>query len=161
MSKAFVLASALLVGGAAFGLSGKTALAEEKGADAVKEEKSADAVKKERCERDATLMLYTGKQKTRYIRQCLAGKEQAPRKAAVRPGVYPPGPAATPRPAPLGGGNPPSTSTGSTAPSNAPVAPSAPVVGSSGTSTTGSSATSTSGSSGSSLGGSSGSSGGR
>jgi hypothetical protein len=149
VTKAIVLASALLIGGAAFGLSAETALAAEP--------KGVDTVKKERCERNAMLMLYTGKQKSRYIQQCLAAKEEPSEKAAARqPGVLPPGPTGVPRIAPLGGGNPPSTSTGSTAPSNAPVAPSAPVVGSSGTSTTGSSATSISGSSGSSIGSSGG-----
>src|SRR5262249_30894958 len=140
-----VLASAVWIGGAIFGASGVTALAAE--------EKSADSVKKERCERDALLQLYLGKEKSRYIKHCLASKEGAPGKpVAGRPGIRPSGPPAIPRVAPLGGANPPSTSTGSTAPSNAPAAPSAPVVGSTGTSTTGSSATSISGSSGSSIG---------
>jgi hypothetical protein len=145
MMKAIVLASALLIGNAALGLSGETAVAAE--------EKGADATKKERCERDAMLHLYMGKQKSRFIRQCLASKEQPPGKAAARqPSVRRFGAPAVPRITPLGGANPPSTSTGSTAPSNAPVAPSAPVIGSTGTSTTGSSATSISGSSGTSIG---------
>jgi hypothetical protein len=155
MTKAIVLMSALLVGGAAFGLSGKPALAAEaKRENATKAEaKGEDVTKKGRCERDAMLHLYTGKQKSRFIQQCLAAKEEPPDKAAARqPGVRPPGPIEVPGVAPLGGGNPPSTSTGSTAPSNASVAPSAPVVGSTGTSTTGSGATSISGSSGSSIG---------
>jgi hypothetical protein len=149
MTRALVLASALLIGGAALGLSGGVAIAAEaKGADAAK----ADAAKKAQCERDATLQLYVGKEKSRFIAQCLASKAQPPKKAvAGRPRVHPSAPA-IPRPAPLGGANPPATSTGSTAPSNAPAAPSTPVIGSSGTSTTGSSATSISGSSGSSLG---------
>jgi len=129
MTKAIVLASALLIGGAAFGLSGETALAA--GA------KGADAIKKERCERDAMLQRYMGKQKSRFIRQCLAG-------------LRPPDPMATPTVTPLA--NPSNTFRGGTAPSNGPVAPSAPVIGSSGTSTTGSSATSISGSSGTSIG---------
>jgi len=148
MTKAIVLASALLVAGAALSLSGETALAAE--------EKSADATKKERCERDAMLMLLMGQQKSKFIRQCLASKEPPGEAGVRRLGVRPPGRAELPRIAPLGDGNPPSTSTGSTAPSNAPRAPSAPVVGSTGTSTTGSSATSTSGSSGSSIGSSGG-----
>src|SRR6476660_822814 len=142
MTKAIVLASALLIAGATFDLSGETALAAG----------GADAMKKEQCERDAMLHRYTGKQRSRFIKQCLASNNRLPGKAAARPSVPPAGPTAIPRIAPLGGANPPSTSTGSTAPSNAPVAPSAPVIGYTGTSTTGSSATSTSGSSGSSIG---------
>src|SRR6185437_12959636 len=104
-------------------------------------------------ERDATLQLYSGKQRSRFIGQCMITNERSLGKPlAQRPSDHPSGRTALPRPAPLGGANPPSTVTGSTAPSNAPVAPSAPVVGSTGTSTTGSSATSTSGSSGSSIG---------
>jgi hypothetical protein len=153
--KATVLIFALLVGGAAFGLLGETALAAgAKRELATKAEaKGEDVAKKDRCERDALLHLYMGEQKRRFIQQCLAAKEEPPDKAAARqPGVRPPGPTGVPKVAPLGGGNPPATSTGSTAPSNAPVAPSAPVVGSTGTSTTGSSATSISGSSGGSTG---------
>jgi hypothetical protein len=121
MMKAIVLASALLVGGAAFGLSGETALAA--GA------KGEDATKKAQCERDAMLHLYVGRQKSRFIRQCLASSGRSPGKAAARqPSVRPSGPTALPRITPLGGANPPSTT---------PVAPSAPVIGSTGTSTTG------------------------
>jgi hypothetical protein len=165
MTKAILLASVVLIGSAAFDLAVPSASAAEakdpdaikaagaKQADAVK----ADAVKKDRCERNAMLHLYTGQQKTRYIQECLAREEEEEGKAAKRqPGVSAPGRAAVPRVAPLGPGNPPSTSTGSTTPSNAAVAPSAPVTGSSGTSTTGSSATSISGSSGSSTGSSGG-----
>jgi hypothetical protein len=150
MTKAFVLASALLIGGAAFGLSGELALAAEaKSADAAK----ADAAKKDRCELDAMLLLYLGEQKSKFIRQCLASKGPPPGKeVARRPSlVHPAGPK-MPGVTPLRGANPPRTSTGSTAISNAPIAPSAPVVGSSGISTTGSRATSISGSSGTSIG---------
>jgi|SRR5262245_54178733 len=160
MTKAILLASVVLIGGAAFYSSFPSAsAAEKKDADAMKaaEAKDAEAVKKERCERNAMLHLYTGQQKTKYIQECLARKEEPEGKAAARePGVRGPGQEAVPRVTPLGPGNPPSTSTGSTTPSNAPVAPSAPVTGSAGTSTTGSSATSTSGSSGSSIGSSAG-----
>jgi len=105
MTKAIVLASALLIGGAAFGLSGETALAA--GA------KGADAIKKERCERDAMLQRYMGKQKSRFIRQCLASSERLPGKAAPRqPSVRLSDPKSTSRISPLGGANPPSTSTG-------------------------------------------------
>ena len=128
MAKTFVFASALFLGAAAFGVAGETALAAEA--------KSVDAMKKA-CEREATLKLYTGKQRSRFIRQCLAGSR-------------PPDPVAMPTVTPLT--NPRSTFRGGTAPSNAPVAPSAPVIGSTGTSTTGSSATSISGSSGTSIG---------
>jgi hypothetical protein len=128
MSKAFVLASVLWLGAAAFGAAGEVPPAAE--------EKSADAIKKA-CESEATLKRYTGKQRSRFIRQCLAG-------------IRPPDPMATPSITPLA--NPSNTFRGGTAPSNAPVAPSAPVIGSSGTSTTGSSATSISGSSGTSIG---------
>jgi hypothetical protein len=62
---------------------------------------------------------------------------------------------AAPRVMPLATGSP--SSGGNTLPSNAPIEPSAPIVGSSGNSTTGSRATSTSGSSGTSVGGSAGS----
>jgi hypothetical protein len=131
-----------ILGAAAFGLSGKTALAASAN--------RADAVKRAECEREATLRLYIGKQRSRWIRQCVASSGRSPGKPmALRPSVT-----TMPRVTPLGGGNPPSTSTGSTAPSNAPVAPSTPVVGSRGTSTSGSSATSTSGSSNNSIGGS-------
>jgi hypothetical protein len=150
MTKAFVLTSALLIGGAAFGLSGEMALAAEaKSTDAAK----ADAAKKDRCERDATLLLYLGEQRNKFIRECLASKGPPPGKAeARRPSlVHPAGPA-MPRVTPLGGAKPPGTSTGGTVISNAPIAPSAPVVGSSGISTTGSRATSISGSSGTSIG---------
>jgi hypothetical protein len=156
--KAIVLASALFVAGAGFGLSAAAFAAGAKGTDAKKPaaeqkdvSKDVDATKKDRCELDAQLHLYMGEKKRKFIRECLASKEE-PGKAGREPGVVPLGPPGAPRVAPLGAGNPPSTSTGSTAPSNAPVAPSSPVVGSSGTSTTGSSATSISGSSGSSIG---------
>jgi len=108
------------------------------------------------CEQQATLQLYIGQQRTRWIRECIArGGPSSGKALARRPMVHPTGPRAT-RVAPLGNGNPPSTFSGSTSPSTAPVAPSSPVVGSSGNSTTGSSASSTSGSSNSTLGGSSG-----
>ena len=64
MAKTFVFASAFFLGAAAFGVAGETALAAEA--------KSVDAMKKA-CEREATLKLYTGKQRSRFIRQCLAG----------------------------------------------------------------------------------------
>jgi|SRR5262245_26334933 len=160
MTKAILLASVVLIGSAAFDPSVPSASAAgPKNPDEMNaaEAKDADAVKKERCERNATLHLYTGQQKTRYIQECLARKEEPEGKAAARqPGVRAPGQEAVPKVTPLGTGNPPNTSTGSTTPSNAPVAPSAPVTGSTGTSTTGSSATSTSGSSGSSTGSSGG-----
>jgi len=106
------------------------------------------------CEREATLQLYTGRERSKFVRRCLANYDNSVRRAWARPEprVHPSGRAAVTRPSPLGTGNPPSTSTGSTAPSNAATAPSNPVVGSSGNSTTGSSASSISGSSGSSLG---------
>ncbi|HKS87446.1 MAG TPA: hypothetical protein VJR71_18375 [Pseudolabrys sp.] len=145
MTKAFLLASALLISGAASSPLENAAIAA--GA------KGADAVKKERCEREAMLNLYMGKQRINFIRQCLARNKRPPGKAAAhQQGIRPSGQTGTRSVTPLGSGNPPSTSTGSTAPSNAAVAPSAPVIGSTGTSTTGSSATSTSGSSGSSIG---------
>jgi hypothetical protein len=128
MSKTFVLASVLWISAAAFVAAGEVRSAAET--------KNTDAIRKA-CEHEATLKLYTGKQRSRFIRQCLAG-------------IRPPGPTATPAVAPLA--NPRSNSGGSTVPSNAPVAPSAPVIGSTGTSTTGSSATSISGSSGTSIG---------
>jgi hypothetical protein len=158
MMKVILLASIVLIESAAFDPSPAWA-AETKDPDTVKatEAKDANAVKKERCERNALLHLYTGRQKTKYIEECLARKEEPEGKPTARqPGIRAPGEAAVPRVTPLGPGNPPSTSTGSTTPSNAPVAPSAPVTGSAGTSTTGSSATSTSGSSGSSIGSSAG-----
>jgi len=142
MSKAFLLVSALLLGGAAFGLSSRTALAAEA--------ESAAAARKA-CEQDAARQHYVGKQRSRFIRQCLANKDRAKAKAAARPEIQPTDPFAMPRPTPLGRTRPPSI--GGTAPSNAPVAPSSPVIGSTGTSTTGSSATSISGSSGTSIGG--------
>src|SRR5262245_1744392 len=146
--KAILLASALLTGAAAFGVPGKAALAAEP--------KSADAIKKERCELDALLHLYTGKQRSRFIKQCLASERPPSKPEGPEPIGHPSAPTAMPGITPLGVGNPPSTSTGSTAPSNAPVVPSTPVIGSTGTSTTGSSATSISGSSNSSIGSSSG-----
>jgi hypothetical protein len=126
MSKTSVLAFALLISAAAFAAAAEAPPAEAKNADAIRKA----------CEREATLKLYTGKQRSKFVRQCLAG-------------IRPPGPTAAPVIVPLA--NPRSTS-GGTAPSNAPVAPSAPVIGSTGTSTTGSSATSISGSSGTSIG---------
>jgi hypothetical protein len=63
------------------------------------------------------LMLLMGQQKSRFIRQCLASKEPPGEAVDRRPGGRPAGPTAVPRIAPLGPGNPPSTSTGSTAPS--------------------------------------------
>ena len=115
MMKAIVLASALLAGGAAFGLSGETALAAGP--------KGEDVTKKDRCEGDAMLHLYTGRKKSRFIQQCLASGEPSPGKGAARQrGIPPFAPTETPRITPLGAGNPLSTSTGSTAPSNAPVA---------------------------------------
>jgi hypothetical protein len=146
MTKTFVFASAFLLGAAAVDLSGQTA-------SAASSANRADAAKRAQCERDATMQLYIGQQRTNWIRQCVANGGQSPdTPVAVRPNVHPLGPTAMPTVTPLGSGNPPSTSTGSTAPSNASVAPSAPVVGSSGTSTTGSSATSISGSSSNSMG---------
>jgi hypothetical protein len=158
VKKPLVWAFALWIGTATIGLSVQmVSAAETKDSDATKKARNPDAVKKERCERNAMLHLYTGQQKTRYIQECLAREEEQEGKAAKRqPGVRPSGRAAVPRVTPLGPGNPPSTSTGSTTPSNAAVAPSAPVIGSTGTSTTGSSATSISGSSGSSTGSSGG-----
>ena len=139
MSKTVVFASALFLGAAAFGLSEGAALAASA--------KRADALKRAECERGATLQLYIGEHRSRWVRQCVASGGRSPGKPmALRPSAYPPGPTAMPRVAPLGGG------TGSTAPSNAPVVPSTPVVGSSGTSTSGSRATSISGSSNNSIG---------
>ncbi|HET7804392.1 MAG TPA: hypothetical protein VFL53_09130 [Pseudolabrys sp.] len=139
MTKAIVLAFAALIGSATFGASAEMT------------PKSAVAIKKTQCEHEATLQRYTGKQRTKFIRRCLAGRP--PGKAAVRrPNFDPLAPTTTPRVTPLGEINRPGRSMGGTAPSNAPVAPSAPVVGSTGTSTTGSSATSISGSSGTSIG---------
>jgi hypothetical protein len=149
MTKAVFLASAVLIGCAAFDPSVPSAAAAEA-------KKDAHAVKKERCERNAMLHLYKGAQKDRYIQECLARKDEEPKGKAAAPGGGAPGRAVVPKVTPLGAGNPPSTSTGSATPSNAPVAPSAPVTGSAGTSTTGSSATSVSGSSGSSIGSSGG-----
>src|SRR5581483_4472829 len=63
MSKAFLLMSALLLGGAAIGLSSPTVLAAE--AD------SAAAASKA-CEQDAARQHYVGKKRSRFIRQCLA-----------------------------------------------------------------------------------------
>lgn len=146
MSKAFIAASAFLMGVMAFGASGEAASAA--GAKAT--------ARKVQCDREATLQLYIGEQRSRFIRRCLAERPSPGKPVARRPGVHPSGPTASPRVMPLGSGNPPSTATGSTAPSNAAVVPSTPVVGSTGTSTTGSRATSTSGSSGSSIGSSGG-----
>ena len=148
MTKAIVLASALLIGGTAFVLPAQMVLAAETKSEGATQ--SEIATIKERCERNATLQLYTGKQKANYIRECLAREQAEGKKTARQPGFHPLGPPAAPRVTPLG----PTGAMGSTAPSNAPVVPSAPVTGSRGTSTTGSSATSTSGSSGTSIGGS-------
>jgi hypothetical protein len=139
MTKAIVLASALF----AFGVCGQMALAAEA--------KSALATTKAECERDATQRHYDGKQKTRFIRQCLA-RARSKDKAARRLEFPPLDLTATPQVTPLETIHRPARSMGNTAPSNAPVAPSAPVIGSTGTSTTGSSATSISGSSGTSIG---------
>jgi hypothetical protein len=145
MTKAIVLASALLVAGAAFGVPGEVVLAAQA--------KGAIATKKVQCERDAALKNYVGKQRSKFIKKCLAGSGRSPSKAFVRRPVFRPlDSTAEPQVTPLGS----SRSMGATLPSNAPVAPSAPVTGSAGTSTTGSSATSTSGSSGSSIGSSAG-----
>src|SRR5262249_47690693 len=128
MTKAVVLASALLI----LGVSGGVALAVEA--------KSDDATKKAQCERDATLQNYVGKQRTRFIKKCLAGRSPGKvRRPAFRPLDSTEVPAVTPLES--------SRSMRATLPSNASVAPSAPVIGSTGTSTTGSSATSISGSS--------------
>lgn len=78
MSKAFLLVSALLVGVAAFGLSSRTALAAEA--------ESAAAARKA-CEQDAARQHYVGKQRSRFIRQCLANKDRAKAKAAARPEI--------------------------------------------------------------------------
>jgi len=143
MTKAIVLASALLIGCAAIGVFGEMALAAQA--------KSAVATKKAQCERDAALQNYVGKQRSEFITKCLAGSGRSPGKALVRRPVFRPlDSTAEPQVTPLGS----SRSMGGTLPSNAPVAPSAPVIGSTGTSTTGSSATSISGSSGTSIGGS-------
>jgi hypothetical protein len=113
MSKTFVITSALFLGAAAFGLSGGTALAASA--------KTADAVKRAECEREATLQLYIGEQRSRWIRQCVASSGRSPDKpVALRPSVHPSARTAMPRVTPLGGSNP-RTSTGNTAPSNAPV----------------------------------------
>ena len=49
----------------------------------------ADAMKKERCERDAMLHRYMGKQRSRFIKQCLASSNRLPGRAAARPSVPP------------------------------------------------------------------------
>jgi hypothetical protein len=150
MSKKARFASALFVGAAVFVSVGEPALA-------ARAKKEIDG-KRAECAREATL--YIGELKGWWMRRCMAGEGRSPGKPeAGPPSVRPSGPTGTPTTVtPLGAANPPSTSTGSTAPSTAPVAPSAPAVGSSGTSTSGSSATSTSGSSNTSIGGSSGAS---
>lgn len=140
MSKVFLLVSAFLLGGAASGLPPQTALAAEA--------ESAAAAKKA-CEREAVRRHYTGKQRSRFIRQCLAKKDQKPDEEIVLPDRDPFSPPVVPRLTPSRRVGP-----AGTLPSNAPVAPSAPVIGSSGTSTSGSSAISISGSSGTSIGGS-------
>src|SRR4029078_3268878 len=124
MSKTVVLASALFLGAAAFGLSAEPGLAASA--------KRAHALKTAECEPKATLQLYTGEQRSRWVRQCVAGKGRSPGKTMA---FRPTRPTAMPRVTPLGSGM------GSTAPSNAPVAPSTPVVGSSGTSISGADAT--------------------
>jgi hypothetical protein len=139
MTKAIILATALLMG-LAFGVPGKMASAEEA--------KDAVATKKAQCEHEATLQHYAGKQRARFIRKCLASGRPAGKAVAHRPAFHPLDSTEVPEVTPLGSVR----SMGATVPSNAPVAPSAPVVGSSGTSTTGSSATSISGSSGTSIG---------
>jgi hypothetical protein len=143
MSKTFLLASALLIGGAAFASSAQTAWTAEA--------ESAAAARKA-CEQDATRQHYAGKQRSRFIRQCLARRSRPQDKDVARPEMQPSDPFAMPQPAPLRRTSRPGAM-GGTLPSNAPVAPSTPVIGSSGTSTTGSSATSISGSSGTSIGG--------
>jgi hypothetical protein len=145
MPKKFVFASALLLGAAVFGSAADPALAA--GA------KSENAEKRAECAREA--VLYIGELKSWWMRRCMAGNARPPGNPATHePTVHPPGAAGMPRsPTPLGAGNPPGTATGGTAPSNAPIAPSAPTVGSSGTSISGSGATSTSGSSNNSIGG--------
>jgi hypothetical protein len=140
MSKVFLLVSALLLGGAAFGLSSQRTLAA--GAE------NAAAARKA-CEQEAMRRHYTGKQRSRFIRQCLAKKDRKPDEEIVLPDRDPFSPPVVPRLTPSRRVGP-----AGTLPSNAPVVPSTPVIGSSGTSTSGSSATSTSGSSGTSIGGS-------
>jgi hypothetical protein len=141
MSKVFLLVSALLLGGAAFGLSSQRVLAA--GAE------NAAAARKA-CEQEAMRRHYTGKQRSRFIRQCLAKKDRKPdEEEIVLPDRDPFSPPVVPRLTPSRRVGP-----AGTLPSNAPVVPSTPVIGSSGTSTSGSSATSTSGSSGTSIGGS-------
>ena len=65
MSKALFLVSALLIGGAAIGLSGETARA-------AIPTKSVDASVKVYCGYLATIEFYTGKQRSKFIRQCRA-----------------------------------------------------------------------------------------
>ena len=145
MSKTLVFASALFLGVAAFGFSGETALAASA--------KKADTAKRAECERKATLYHYMGEQRSKWIRQCLAGSGRSPGKPMARqPIVLPSDSTEVPTVMPLRSGSPPSTSMGGTVPSNAPVVRSAPVGGSSGTSISGSSATSITGSSNNSIG---------
>lgn len=117
--------------------------------------KCADAALTAACQREATLeLLRTRVAREKWVAACI-NRRQAQNKGKrntqkIRPAIG----GAAPRVMPLGTG---SLSLGEgTAPSDAPIEPSAPVVGSSGNSTTGSSATSTSGSSGTSIGGSTG-----
>jgi uncharacterized membrane protein YgcG len=143
MTKVFVFTVALAVAAAACATPGEPAFSKAK---------KAHAQTKAACERQATLQLRVGKERARWIRRCVAkGGPFHGKAAAHRPLVHPSGRTAIPRAVPLGSGRP--SSMGSTAPSNAPVAPSAPVIGSSGNSTSGSRATSTTGSSNSSIGG--------
>src|SRR4029078_3847465 len=106
MSQTVVLASALFLGAAAFGLSAEPALAASA--------KRADALKKAERERKATLQLYTGAQRSRWVRQCVAATGRSPGKPMA---FRPPRPTAMPSVTPFGGGM------GSTAPSNAPSTP--------------------------------------
>ena len=89
MSKVFLLVSAFLLGGAASGLPPQTALAAEA--------ESAAAAKKA-CEREAVRRHYTGKQRSRFIRQCLAKKDQKPDEEIVLPDRDPFSPPVVPLP---------------------------------------------------------------
>ena len=149
MPKMFVFASALLLGAAVFGSTGDLVLAA--GA------KSENAEKRAECAREAAL--YIGELKGWWMRRCMAGNARpSGNPAAHEPTVHPPGCRgnAAQRDPVRWRVHAPSTAAGSTAPSNAPVAPSAPTVGSSGTSISGSGATSISGSSNNSIGSSGG-----
>ena len=118
--------------------------------------KCADSALRAACQREATLeLLRTHLAREKWVANCINrrqvqnnGKRNTQK---MRPAIG----TAAPRVMPLATGSP--SSGGNTLPSNAPIEPSAPIVGSSGNSTTGSRATSTSGSSGTSVGGSAGS----